>query len=75
MRRLNRRLQRWQRYAARYGYPSPALIELSWDPPLSGHKRAYRAVQAEEERRFWAETPEVWLGGPAGEAALIAGLL
>lgn len=52
MRRLNRRLQRWQRYAARYGYPSPALMELSWDPPLSGHKRAYRAVQAEEERRF-----------------------
>jgi len=39
-------------------------------PP--GHIRAWNARELERERRFWDETPEVWLGGPAGEAALIA---
>lgn len=70
LRRLRRRLLRWKRYAAkattgrgRYGW------EYRWP---NGHVRAMLAVNAEEERRFWAETPEVWLGGPEGEQALIA---
>lgn len=76
MRKLRRRLRCWDRYAARYGLPSSVLadavhIRLSF----TGHRRAYLAVKAEDERRFWAETPEVWLGGPAGEAALIADVL
>lgn len=37
--------------------------------------RAAAAVDDEQERRFWAETAEVWLGGPDGEAALIADVL
>lgn len=75
MRKLRRRLLRWDRYAARLGRPSPALMRLSWDAPLRGHARAYDAVEAETERRFWDEAPEVWLGGPSGEAALIADVL
>ena len=70
LRKLRRRLLRWKRYTAkttggrgRYGW------EYRWP---NGHVRAMLAVNAEEERRFWAETPEVWLGGLAGEAALIA---
>lgn len=31
-----------------------------------------KAFYGEQERRFWAETPEIWLGGPEGEQALIA---
>lgn len=39
-----------------------------------GLARAAAAVDAEEERRFLDETPEIWLGGPKGEAALLADL-
>jgi hypothetical protein len=78
MRRLNRRLLRWQRYARRY---RPGLWPRNYnvvrcdvrDP--RGFLRAYNAVQHEQERRFWDETPEIWLGGPAGEAALVAGVV
>lgn len=70
LRKLNRRLLRWRRWShgnAPYTYsldPRPKI------PP--GHWRAWNAVRAEVDRRFWDETPEVWLGGPEGEAALIA---
>lgn len=73
LRKLNRRLLRWRRWSrgnAPYTYsldPRPKI------PP--GHWRAWKAVTAEVDRRFWAETPEIWLGGPAGEAALIADVL
>lgn len=57
MTRLRRRLQRWQRYADRYGYPSPAVLMSSWgDPlkalPLVGHCRAWDAVEIQSERRM-----------------------
>jgi hypothetical protein len=68
MRKLNRRLTRWRRYVERY----PAEC---WHKLPSGYYRAGMAVKAEEERRFWDETPEIWLGGPEGEAALIADVL
>jgi hypothetical protein len=70
LRRLNRRLRAWDRYERRYRHVAgwdrlrvrvgPGLVRAEW------------AVHAEEERRFWAETPEIWLGGREGEAALIA---
>jgi hypothetical protein len=66
--RLRRRLLRWNRYVQRYPY-SP------WIATPPGHDRAASAVADEEERRFWDETPEVWLGGPEGEAALVADVL
>jgi hypothetical protein len=80
MRRLNRRLLRWRRYAART-YWSPRMTQPRWMLPRSavacspGHTRAWDALQREIERRCWAETPEVWLGGPAGEGALIGDVL
>lgn len=73
LRKLNRRLLRWRRWSrgnAPYTYspnPRPKI------PP--GHWRAWNAVRAEVDRRFWDETPEVWFGGPEGEAALIADVL
>lgn len=72
MRKLNRRLLRWERYAAKTGHES--LRVRGSDPRrwLYGHTRAFDAVEIEQERRFWDEAPEVWLGGPAGEAALLA---
>jgi hypothetical protein len=69
MRKLNRRLVRWRRYVDRWSGTS-----WKYRPP-HGYDRALRAVRAEEERRFWDETPEVWLGGPEGEAALIDDVL
>jgi hypothetical protein len=39
---------------------------------LLGLVQAAAAVDVEEDRRFWADTLKVWLGGPAGEQALIA---
>jgi hypothetical protein len=80
MRKLNRRLLAWRRYAHRT-YWNPRVTSPRWLRPGSavlcspGHTRAWDAVQLEEERRFWDETPEIWLGGPAGEAALIADVL
>jgi len=65
MRRLNRRLTRWQRYSARYR--DRCDYAMPW-----GQIRAKAAVVDEQERCFWDETPEIWLGGPEGEAALIA---
>ena len=65
MRKLNRRLRVWQRYTRRY----PEQV------PAKGHQRAALAVATEQDRRFWDETPEIWLGGPAGEAALVADVL
>ncbi len=50
MRKLRRRLARWDRYARRYGYPPP-VWECDWDRPLSGHWRAYWDLQDELERR------------------------
>lgn len=78
MRKLNRRLRRWQRYVQRY---RPGRWPRNYnvvrcdvhDPP--GFLRAYFAVQHEQERRFWDETPEIWLGGPEGEQALITDVL
>lgn len=75
LRKLRRRLLRWERYAAKTGHKSP---RDSWSDArlwLPGHCRAFDAFEAEDDRRFWAETPEVWLGGPAGEAALIRDVL
>lgn len=68
LRRLRRRLLRWNRYVRHYPYSR-------WIATPPGHDRAAWAVADEEERRFWAETPEIWLGGPAGEAALLADVL
>jgi hypothetical protein len=78
MRKLNRRLARWRRYAARTYWnprvtqpgPHPRLV-----PPSRGHCRALDARDIEQERRFWVETPEIWLGGSDGERALIADVL
>lgn len=71
MRKLRRRLLRWERYDDRFRLGDyPAAVKV---PP--GLTRADKAVEAEDERRFFAETPEVWLGGPSGEAALIADVL
>jgi hypothetical protein len=73
LRKLNRRLLRWRRWSrgnAPYTYsldPRPKI------PP--GHWRAWNAVVAEQDRRCWAETPEIWLGGPAGEQVLIRDVL
>jgi prepilin-type processing-associated H-X9-DG protein len=78
MRQLNRRLARWHRYARRT-YWNPRVSRPAWMGPntamADGHVRARNAREAESERRFWDETPEIWLGGPAGEAALIADVL
>ena len=80
MRRLNRRLLRWHRYAHRT-YWNPRVTSPRWLLPRSavlcspGHTRAWDAQQKEQERRFWDETPEIWLGGPEGEQALIADVL
>lgn len=68
MRKLRRRLLRWQRYDARVRKLVPALADRGL---RTGHFRALRAVAEEENRRCWAEAPEVWLGGPEGERALI----
>lgn len=78
MRRLNRRLARWQRYARRYRpglWPRNHNVERCDVRDPRGFARAHSAVYAERERRFWDETPELWLGGPAGGAALIADVL
>lgn len=72
MRKLNRRLLRWHRYDARIARPLERARRVKVP---TGLRRAALAVEAEEERRFWAETPEVWLGGRAGEAAVIADVL
>lgn len=72
MRKLRRRLLRWQRYDDHIDRNPYAARRVTVAPGL---RRAALAVEREEERRFWAETPEVWLGGPAGEAALIADVL
>ncbi len=75
LRKLNRRLLRWERYAARTGHLSPRARWSDSRRWLVGHCRAFDAVEAETERRFWAETPEIWLGGPEGERSLIADVL
>jgi hypothetical protein len=78
MRGLRRRLLTWRRYADRT-YWNPRVSRPHWmgkDPAMSpGHVRAWDAFLAEEERRAWAETQEVWLGGPEGEAALLVDVL
>jgi hypothetical protein len=66
MRKLNRRLLRWQRYASRY---RPGLWPRNYnvvrcdvrDP--RGFERAYNAVQHEQERRCWDEMSEIHLVG------------
>lgn len=73
MRKLRRRLLRWDRYAAKTKHGQPDWWQ--GEVLVAGHYRARRAVEAEDERRFWAETPEIWLGGPEGERALIADVL
>lgn len=76
MTRLNRRLRRWDRYA-RKTYWNPQVSPPKWLRFGSavlcapGHVRAWEAREKEAERRFWDDTPEIWLGAPAGEAALI----
>lgn len=72
MRKLKRRLLRWERYDNRNVRSLDEARRVTVPPGLT---RASRAVEAEDDRRFWAETPEVWLGGPVGEAALIADVL
>lgn len=78
LRKLNRRVVRWQRYADRT-YWNPRVTRPHWAGPNAviavGHRRAWKAREDEEVRRFLAETPEIWLGGPAGEAALIRDVL
>jgi hypothetical protein len=53
MRKLRRRLLRWQRYATRCDMPLPGALTVGWNEPLAGHWRAFRAVNAEEDRRRW----------------------
>jgi hypothetical protein len=94
LRRLNRRLLRWQRYAIATGWTTDwgklirSRLPAEWGYNSEAGQRSYArrnriplglaraaaAVDAEEERRFLDETPEVWLGGPEGEAALLADL-
>lgn len=74
MRKLNRRLLRWRRYADHVAFNPRIVQPWAWQPP-AGYRRAARAVEDEVERRFWDETPEIWLGGPEGEQALIADVL
>lgn len=71
MRTLRRRLRRWERYADQVGGNfSPREFHGS---PRSGYWRAFQAVHGVEER-IW-EQHGTWMGGPAGEAALIADVL
>ena len=78
LRKLNRRLHVWHRYARRT-YWNPRITRPAWMGPntamSAAHIRAWNARELERERRFWAEAPEVWLGGPEGERALIADVL
>ena len=71
MRRLRRRLLCWERYADQIdGHLSPREHQ---GRPRSGYWRAFEAVHGREER-IW-EQHGTWMGGPAGEAALIADVL
>lgn len=73
MRKLRRRLLRWRRYGVK---TAGSLRTYGWSHRYpSGYVRAMLAVNAEEERRFWAETPEIWLGGPERERALMLDVL
>lgn len=74
MRKLNQRLLRWQRYADRVAFNPRIRQPWAWQPPR-GYRRAAKAVEREQERRFWDETPEIWLGGPEGERTLIADVI
>lgn len=68
LRSLRRRLLRWERYADQVGGNfSPREFR---GRPRSGYWRAFEAVHGVEER-FW-EQHGTWMGGPAGEAALLA---
>jgi hypothetical protein len=62
MRRLSRRLLRWERYADRVAFNQRIVQPWAWQPP-TGYRRAARAVEAERERRFWEETSEIHLVG------------
>lgn len=76
MRTLRRRLLRWHRYAAKTCWRASRPRGYDRDAVRpDGHLRAYEAVQELVERRFWDETPEIWLGGPEGEASLIRDVL
>lgn len=76
LRKLRRRLLRWDRYAQRYGYPSPKeLLSLHVEPmtvlPLGGHCRAWDAVEIERERRwvravYWPTDLAAWGIDPPG---------
>ncbi|SNY28957.1 hypothetical protein [Paractinoplanes atraurantiacus] len=72
LRKLRRRQLRWVRYDNRTARHDRAIPPIKVPPGLI---RAARRVEAEIDRRFWAETPEIWLGGPEGEAALIDDVL
>ncbi len=74
LRKLRRRMRTWRRYTARYRHLSASARD-PWPHLPPGYWRAQHAVLREEERRFWAETPEIWMGGPEGEQVLIADVL
>jgi hypothetical protein len=52
MRKLNRRMLRWQRYADRVAFTGRIRQPWAWQPPR-GYQRAARAVQLEVDRRIW----------------------
>lgn len=74
LRKLRRRAAVWCRYIGRYRNLTTSASD-PWPHYPPGYWRAKGAVDRLVERRFWDETPEVWLGGPDGEAALIADVL
>lgn len=74
LRKLNRRLLAWERYASKTGMPTASdPVWLSWAPPLPGHRRAWAALDIELDRRFWADDYEP--GRPVETATVVGELL
>lgn len=71
LRKLRRRTAAWSRYIGRYRNLTTSASD-PWPHYPPGYWRAKGAVDRLVERRFWDETPEIWMGGPDGEAALYA---
>lgn len=68
LRRLRRRLLRWERYMRHYPHQW-------WIGTPPGHDRAASAVADENRRRFWAETRPIRLTGQAWVDAVRPGWL
>ena len=53
MRKLQRRLRVWQRYASRYNRPDPSSLARPPVKPARGHTRALIRLTDEQVRRGW----------------------